>query len=321
MAGLAGISTADDRPPGRDESQRRHAGLRTWRRIPVHRCRRRRRRQRCPQQCPEPERAPRQDPSNRHQHAIRIPDSAVQPIRRSTPGLDEIFAYGMRNPWRLSFDRQHRSRCGSATSGRTDGKRSILRSSAAATTAGASSRARTARAMVRPHAIPPTTSAPVIEYAHASGRCSITGGYVYRGSQGTFPSGTYLYADYCTGEIFTSNSGGQRVLQTTNISSFGEDQAGEIYVVRYGGGTPGNGNVGRLRLPPGPCTYSINPTSRTIAASGGTGTVAVTTGPDCTWTAGRTPPGCTSRPGPAAWGTATSATRWTSTPPSRGRGQ
>ena len=44
---------------------------------------------------------------------------------------------------------------------------------------------------------------PVFDYAHAGGRCSITGGYVYRGTQDALPPGTYVYGDYCSGEIFT----------------------------------------------------------------------------------------------------------------------
>jgi hypothetical protein len=50
--------------------------------------------------------------------------------------------------------------------------------------------------------------APIVQYGHSGGRCSITGGYVYRGSAGTFAAGTYLFADYCTGEIFSVPPGG-----------------------------------------------------------------------------------------------------------------
>ena len=210
-----------------------------------------------------------------------IPPS--NPFAGSIPGLNEIYAYGMRNPWRLSFDRQ----TGQMWVGDV-GQNGWEEVDSPIVSGGNYGW----RVFEGTHCTgngpapcdPANYKAPVIEYAHASGRCSITGGYVYRGSQGTFPTGTYVYADYCTGEIFTSNSGGQNVLDTASISSFGEDQAGEIYVALYGGGNPGAGSVGRLRLPPGPCTYWINPTSRSIAANGGTGTVAVTTGPDCTWT-------------------------------------
>jgi len=72
---------------------------------------------------------------------------------------------------------------------------------------------------------------------HSGNRCAITGGYVYRGTAGTLPSGTYVFADYCSGEIFQLQGGSATVLldTTLQISSFGEDHAGEIYVVDHGG--------------------------------------------------------------------------------------
>jgi hypothetical protein len=82
---------------------------------------------------------------------------------------------------------------------------------------------------------------PIAEYDHTGGRCSVIGGYVYRGTKSTFPIGAYIYADFCTGEIFQhfpASSGGTQTLlldTTLSISSFGEDEAGEIYVVGLGG--------------------------------------------------------------------------------------
>jgi hypothetical protein len=84
---------------------------------------------------------------------------------------------------------------------------------------------------------------PLLEYSHASsGRCSITGGYVYRGSAIAALKGWYVYADYCSGEIFTVASSASspaspvRLLDTPYlVSSFGEDAAGELYVTDLGG--------------------------------------------------------------------------------------
>jgi len=78
---------------------------------------------------------------------------------------------------------------------------------------------------------------PVLDYDHSGGRCSITGGYVYRGQRGTLPRGAYLYADFCTGEVFILQNGTASILLQTglSVSSFGEDEAGEIYVVGLGG--------------------------------------------------------------------------------------
>jgi len=82
---------------------------------------------------------------------------------------------------------------------------------------------------------------PVAEYTHAEGGCSITGGYVYRGQAIPDLVGTYLYGDYCTGYIWGLRPvDGQwqtaRLLDSgLNITSFGEDEAGEVYVVDRGG--------------------------------------------------------------------------------------
>ena len=120
---------------------------------------------------------------------------------------------------------------------------------------------------------------PIFDYTHTGGRCSITGGYVYRGTAGALPQGTYVYGDYCSGEIFAWNGSTQSILldTTMNISSFGEDEAGEHYVVNLGG------TVSKIVAVA--CTYDIFPTSQSFAASGGTGTVNVTAGAGCGWSA------------------------------------
>ena len=98
-------------------------------------------------------------------------------------------------------------------------------------------------------ALPRTTGSPCSSTTRTpDGRCSITGGYVYRGTQGTLPNGTYVYGDYCSGEVFSWNGSAQTPLldTTINISSFGEDEAGELYVVGLGGnGSPDCCGTGR----------------------------------------------------------------------------
>ncbi len=78
---------------------------------------------------------------------------------------------------------------------------------------------------------------PIAEYGHDHGRCSITGGYVYRGQAVPALAGTYIYGDYCSGEVFGLKDGRQTVLLDTSmsISSFGEDAAGEVYAVDLDG--------------------------------------------------------------------------------------
>jgi len=165
------------------------------------------------------------------------------PFFGSEPGRDEIYAYGLRNPWRFSFDRATgrlyvgdvgqgaREEIDIVKHGRNYGWR-IFEGTACTTNDPALC------ATVR--AIP-----PIAEYQHTGGRCSITGGYVYRGTRGSLPTGAYVYGDYCTGEIFLLQNGASTLLADTalNITSFGEDEAGEIYVVGQGGTVHRLGNV------------------------------------------------------------------------------
>jgi len=85
-------------------------------------------------------------------------------------------------------------------------------------------------------------TAPVAEYGHDSGNCSITGGYVYRGAQYPSLQGIYFYGDFCSGRLWglrRSASGWQnaRLLDSgLSLSSFGEDESGNLYLVDYGKG-------------------------------------------------------------------------------------
>jgi glucose/arabinose dehydrogenase len=78
---------------------------------------------------------------------------------------------------------------------------------------------------------------PVIETSHSEGACSITGGFVYRGTRIAGLAGRYLFSDYCDSKILAGrpDGNGWRV-DTTSISgkgvrSFGEDASGELYVL------------------------------------------------------------------------------------------
>jgi glucose/arabinose dehydrogenase len=161
------------------------------------------------------------------------------PFFGSVPGRDEIFALGLRNPWRFSFDRATgdllvadvgqgvREEIDLVTRGGNYGWR-VFEGTLCTGLGPAPCTA--------PGFIP-----PIHEYSHSAGRCSITGGYVYRGARSTLPMGAYVYGDFCTGEIlqlFPPTSGGTEavLLDTTlNVSSFGEDETAELYVVGLGG--------------------------------------------------------------------------------------
>lgn len=81
---------------------------------------------------------------------------------------------------------------------------------------------------------------PIIEYSQKSNGCSVTGGFVYRGSHLTYLSGAYIYGDFCSGKIWALRYDGARVTEHlkladsgTSISAFGEDQHGEIFILSF----------------------------------------------------------------------------------------
>ena len=99
--------------------------------------------------------------------------------------------------------------------------------------------------------------APIYEYDHSGGRCSITGGYVYRGSDIPGLQGTYLFADYCDGKInglVRAPDGSVTVtdlrLAAGGLTSFGEDADGELYVLSAQNGVERIESVGTTRAPP-----------------------------------------------------------------------
>jgi glucose/arabinose dehydrogenase len=168
------------------------------------------------------------------------------PFFGSTAGADEIYAIGMRNPWRFSFDR------GTGALYVGDVGQGVREEIDIVTRGGNYGWRVMEGSICNPNfnggvcTPPPGSTLPIWDYAHAAGRCSITGGYVYRGARSTVPTGSYIFADYCTGEIWQLLGGTQTLLIDTalNITSFGEDEAGEIYVVGQ------NGTIARLTSSP-----------------------------------------------------------------------
>lgn len=239
------------------------------------------------------------DPGNRAQNIddllgkmLRIdvdtPDGSVpysspstNPFFGSTPGRDEIYAVGLRNPFRWSFDRATgQLLVGDVGQG--------AREEVDIVTLGGNYGWRVFEGTLCTNLGPPSCAAPgfthtppITEYSHSAGRCSITGGYAYRGTLNTLPTGAYIFGDFCTGEIFQFHNNVQSVLMDTalSISSFGEDEDGELYVVNLGG------TIQKFVNTTPTCTFSINPTSQTFGAGGGTGGVAVTAPAGCNWTA------------------------------------
>lgn len=157
-------------------------------------------------------------------------------------GLDQIWAYGLRNPWRFSFDRTTGDLwIGDVGQGSWEEVNRALARSGRNAGRGVNYGW---RVMEGAHCFRPASGCvrtgrtlPLTEYGHSNGRCSVTGGYVYRGR--TYPDlvGAYFFADYCSGEVWYIDRGASRgvaprraIDTNTRITSFGEDEAGELYV-------------------------------------------------------------------------------------------
>jgi glucose/arabinose dehydrogenase len=167
-------------------------------------------------------------------------------------GLDQIWAYGLRNPWRWSFDRATGDLwIGDVGQDRWEEVDRALASSDRNAGRGLNFGW---KVMEASHCYSPSSGCsrtgktlPLTEYGHTGGRCSVTGGFVYRGSVYPDLVGAYLFADYCSGEIWYVSRGAERGTVPTLaldsgalITSFGQDEAGELYIA------DGNGSVYRL---------------------------------------------------------------------------
>jgi glucose/arabinose dehydrogenase len=155
-----------------------------------------------------------------------------------------MYAYGLRNPWRFSFDRKTGGMwigdVGQDTFEEVD---HLRHDTPRGTNFGWSFYE--GRSMFKNQPIDRSMLRfPVAVYRHSvagADNCSITGGYVYRGSAIPRLVGQYLYADFCSGRIWKIPSQGGRPRLTnmsfhaSNISSFGEGSKGELYVVSLGG--------------------------------------------------------------------------------------
>ena len=201
----------------------------------------------------------------------------TNPFYGGTLGRDEIFVLGMRNPWRFSFDRVTGQQwVGDVGQGAREEVDTPI-------TAGGNYGWRPYEGFrctdIDPALCNPANyTFPVFEYTHTNGRCSLTGGYVYRGSQLVVPDGPYVYADYCSGEILAWDGATQTPLVDTamSIASFGEDEQGELYVVDL------NGTVSQI-VKLAPCAFRFTPNGDAFGPGGGTGSVAVIAATGCDW--------------------------------------
>ncbi len=147
-------------------------------------------------------------------------------------GRPEIYAWGLRNPWRWSFDR-HTGELWVGDVGQNEWEEiDLLRKGG-----NYGWNIREGRHCFRRNTCKSEgLNEPLAEYDHAEG-CSVTGGYVYRGSAITTLQGRYLYADYCSGKVWSLDAarperGATLLLESgLNISSFAEGGDGELYLL------------------------------------------------------------------------------------------
>lgn len=168
---------------------------------------------------------------------------ADNPFATNKQGRPEVWAYGLRNPWRFSFDRAtgdlYIADVGQNAYEEIDVQR-------AGTPGGQNYGWNIMEGL---HCYPSGNDCnqqglvlPVIEYGHDQG-CSVTGGFVYRGK--AFPRfvGTYFFSDFCGARVWSAQPSSQENWEKTEVlatgfpvSSFGEDEAGEVYLTDYGAG-------------------------------------------------------------------------------------
>ena len=185
------------------------------------------------------ERAAAQDPASLLGKVLRIDvdDPAAAP---------EVYAYGLRNPWRFSFDPATGALyIGDVGGGRWEEIDRRPRGNASPSNFGWS--AYEGREHVRDTPLEPDAPAPPIAlYPHRKGGCTaVVGGYVYRGHSLPGARGRYFYGDLCSGRVWSvrivrgkaTASRREPIVVPQLLASFGEDAAGELYAVSLAGGT------------------------------------------------------------------------------------
>jgi glucose/arabinose dehydrogenase len=152
----------------------------------------------------------------------------------------EIWDYGLRNPWRFSFD----AATGDLWIGDV-GQNAYEEVDHEPAGSGGRNYGWNRREGLHAYGggeRPDGAVDPVIEYSHDSGGCTVIGGFVYRGQRVRGLRGAYLYGDYCAGWVRAARVSGGKVaeqrdlgLDVNSLSSFGTDADGELYALSLGG--------------------------------------------------------------------------------------
>ena len=190
------------------------------------------------------------DPENRAQN---LQSRLGKLLRRNPtrPGSTwQIVGFGLRNPWRFSFDRKTGNLwIGDVGQGAWEevDYRNAARVGRLANYGWARFEGKSVFDAAKPYTRKGDPISPVVVYSHSEG-CSITGGYVYRGTAVPTAAGRYFYGDFCSGTIWSFKAGNGRLSEPRvegkidGLSSFGEDGNGELYAVSLN-----NGSLYKLR--------------------------------------------------------------------------
>lgn len=178
------------------------------------------------------------DPRPSSSTPYRIPPG--NPFVDTLDARPEIWASGLRNPWRYSFDRS----TGDLWIGDVGQSAWEEVDRQLASSGGGENYGWNAREGSHPYSdgSVPDVVDPVYDYPHSSGGCVVTGGYVYRGDAIPALVGSYVFADFCLGKLEALRDDGDEVVAADlgptvqAVSSFGEDAKGELYVLSLTGG-------------------------------------------------------------------------------------
>jgi glucose/arabinose dehydrogenase len=179
------------------------------------------------------------DPRPSGGNAYTVP--ADNPFVGTPQSRPEVYVYGLRNPWRFSFDRETGDLWIADVGQNTYEEVTHLPTGSIA---GANLGWNLFEGVHTYREGPDTDVVmPLLELDHADGNCSVTGGYVYRGKKIPGLVGWYLYTDYCNGTLRAAKISARGQLQqrdldivASNVSSFGQDNEGELYVLSQSDG-------------------------------------------------------------------------------------
>ncbi|MFD2570392.1 PQQ-dependent sugar dehydrogenase [Spirosoma soli] len=151
---------------------------------------------------------------------------------------EEIFAYGLRNPWRVSFDEKGQLWAGDV------GQNEIEEVDIVTKGGNYGWRIKEGKADYNSKDTKASDLvSPIWQYSHSNGDVSITGGIVYRGAANPDLRGKYVYGDFASGRVWALTPDGTKaannqeiISRAGSVSAFGEDQKNELYICDYGEG-------------------------------------------------------------------------------------